>query len=174
MVLLGYLFVLSGTMAGQGWRLLAHEAHSHAVPMMPAPRVHADTPPPDGPAMMTLRSEARQGHGAHAHDHKRHVPGTIRPGAMTIVRVGTEEPKALEDDLHHLGLHDHGGEWHTHELPEPDPTVVLMVSLDKHQLPTAPVIPGPPVQGDAEYGEPSGIGPSVQYTVETPPPIVRG
>ena len=171
-VLAGYLLVLGGTSVGQGWRLLAHVASAHAPASPASPEVYGEAPLGLAPTMTTLRPHRGDG-STHAHGHP-HTHGN-RPGFREAVRAEAGTPRGFHDEgFHDGGFHAHDGYTHTHDAPAPEPEVVLTVSLDKHRLPGAPPVPGPPPPGEADFGAHPEVPHTVAVPVETPPPLAHG
>ncbi|MEM1057150.1 MAG: hypothetical protein AAGI52_16650 [Bacteroidota bacterium] len=172
-VLLGYLGVLLGTSAGQGWRLLAHLAtETHAVmeaPRLQAPALHAPTGLAPAMGMTTLRAPAHS-HGAHTHGDHTHRHGSAHPEAHRTVRTSGSPHGTPEAD----GFHAHDGVLHSHDLPPPTETPVVILTLDHHQVPTPVRLTPPPVGDTARLGSALGSIASAQHSVETPPPRLAG
>lgn len=177
-VLVGYLLALGGTSVGQGWQLLAHLAHAHPPAPPTVPELYVEMPAAPRTAMTTLRPREAHSHGhGHNHDHGhehglRHGAETHRhPAAPALPDAGRFIRAAVPPAD---GAHEHDGYVHTHEVPEPDPSLVLIAGLDKHQLPTALVLPLPPPPRDLDALQPEAAPRRVETLVETPPPRARG
>ena len=168
----GYLMALGSTSSGQGWRLLSHLVSAHgAVP--PAPVLVPEADVGLAPVLRTLRPSERHSHeGGHAHSH-----GPTRDDHAHDGPVPFGEPvrtvRARTEDVPE-GVHEHDGTLHSHDAPAPETPVVVTVSLDRHHLPTPVRVPRPPPPCDADLGDPRAAHPSVDLSVETPPPIRRG
>lgn len=167
LVAAGYLIALGGTSSGQGWQLLSHLASAHAdAPPAPAlvPEADADL----APVLQTLRSPTARSH-EHGHTHGHEAEGHAHGGPVRFgrpVRASTSAPAE--------GVHEHDGVSHSHDAPAPDAPAVVTVSVDHHRLPTPSCVPPSPSARLANVGDPRATAPSVDVSVETPPPIRSG
>ena len=166
--LAGYLAALAATPTGHGLRLAGHVATAHHGPAAPP---LASASGRAGRVLPTLR-DAHRHRGAAAHGHETH--GDHDHG-LSVHRSARPVPaRATPPAPGGAGVHEHDGVLHSHGAPTPEPAVVVTVSLDKHRLPEAPPVPGPPTPTAAPPA-PGGVDPAwVDLSVETPPPLGRG
>ncbi len=182
LVLLGYLFVLNSSATGHGWHLLVHQIQEHhmGAPVLAAPEVYVEGSQDAALAMSTLRNLHRHDSAQTPHSHgakgDRHHDAAMLPNFRRVVRAHVaplpehcEDPQQRED-----GFHEHDGYVHTHDLPEPDATFVVVLALDQHHLPSAPALPIPLASPDADLDGPVVALRSIDLLVETPPPIALG
>ena len=171
-VLAGYLAALAATPTGHGLRLAGHVATAHhgtAAPPL------ASAPGGAGRVLPTLRDVHRHRAGA-AHEHGHGAHGDHGPSVHRSARpvLAHTAPPAAGSGWGGADVHEHDGVLHSHGTPAPEPAVVVTVSLDKHRLPEAPPVPGPPPPTAAPPVL-GGVGPAwVDLSVETPPPLGRG
>ena len=175
-MLAGYLAALAATPTGHGLRLLGHVATAHhgvAAPPLASASGGA------GRVLPTLRDAHRHRAGA-AHEHgEAHSHGAGGDHGLSFHRSARPvpahaTPPAATDGWGGADAHEHDGVLHSHGAPAPEPAVVVTVSLDKHRLPEAPPVPGPPAPTAAPPA-PGGVDPAwVDLLVETPPPLGRG
>lgn len=169
LALAGYLAALAATPTGQGLRLLSHLASDHAAAPPSAPTLVHGVRADGYTVLPTLRADL------HRHGHEGlHVHGDRRADGGTAYAVHVHATPPATTWAGGADFHEHDGALHSHGAPAPEPTVVPIVSLDKHRLPEAPPVPAPPPSTAAPPGA-SRVGPAlVSLAVETPPPIGRG
>jgi hypothetical protein len=165
-VLLGYLGVLLGTSAGQGWRLLSHVAtERHAT--FDAPRLQSEPLLAPAPGMTTLRTAPGGAHPHGAHTHRHADSGSALPQAGRQVRTDAGARQAPRGET----FHAHGGEVHSHDLPPPSEAPAAVHTLDQHRLPLPAAVPAPLVTVASAPGAPAEARyGSASPSVETPPP----
>lgn len=171
LVVAGYLLALGGTSSGQGWRLLSHLASAHAD-TSPAPSLVPEVDASLAPVLRTLRPRHHSHGRGHGHRHETEADEHTHDDPVRFgqpVRTVRANARDVTE-----GVHEHDGVFHSHDAPAPETPVVVPVSLDQHRLPTPLPVPLPPPPRDADLGDPRAALPSVDLSVETPPPIRRG
>lgn len=169
LALIGYVSVFSASPAGHGLRLLHHLAESHSGPSESHPGPSASSTPTKRVAS-DVRRKPDAGHMSAVHTHDgppvAHGHGAADPDAHP-----GHAPTARDEHESGGEVHEHNGIAHTHRAPPPDPSVILMVSLDKHRLPDVLELPSPRPPHEVAPGSSSTSFLSAESSVETPPPI---
>lgn len=153
-VLLGYLFVLYGSSAGHGWRLLVHLAKDHQTPAAPA----------EEKILRTLNPEhipKPHAHSAGSHHHDTDHTHTTLHQPVTEYRV-TDFSDAL---------HNHNGVLHTHEPPaDSDETLIALLLLDHPSLFVTHTTALPPPARALYFSYTPAPMLAVSRSVDAPPP----